>query len=191
MPVRVDVDDDLDVSAFLRGVHRSLAAAIDAGDLPFEELVARLGVERSLGCHPLVQVCFGMHDQLVPRELTAGPLRVRVEEGHGGGSQFDLTMLIGHADPSYAGHLEYATSVWHQAEAEGFVADFRAAVGQLADAPGARLEDVRGISDEGRALLDEINASGRDFPATSLDALFREVAAQAPGPSPSATPNTP
>ncbi|MGW1512366.1 non-ribosomal peptide synthetase [Streptomyces sp. NPDC002394] len=180
VPVRVDVDDDLDVAAFLRGVHRSLAAAIDAGDLPFEELVARLGVERSLGCHPLVQVCFGMHDQLVPRELTAGPLRVRVEEGHGGGSQFDLTMLIGHADPSYAGHLEYATSVWHQAEAEAFVADFRAAVGQLADAPEARLEDVRGISAEGRALLDEINASGQDFPATSLDALFREVAAQAP-----------
>ncbi|AJF67781.1 non-ribosomal peptide synthetase [Streptomyces vietnamensis] len=180
VPVRVDVDDDLDVAAFLRGVHRSLAAAIDAGDLPFEELVARLGVERSLGCHPLVQVCFGMHDQLVPRELTAGPLRVRIEEGHGGGSQFDLTMLIGHADPSYAGHLEYATSVWHQAEAEGFVADFRAAVGQLADAPDARLEDVRGISAEGRALLDEINASGRDFPVTSLDALFREVAARTP-----------
>ncbi|MGW2014023.1 non-ribosomal peptide synthetase [Streptomyces sp. NPDC001927] len=181
VPVRVDVDDDLDVADYLRGVHRSLGAAIDAGDLPFEELVARLGVERSLGCHPLVQVCFGMHDQLVPRELTAGPLRVRVEEGHGGGSQFDLTMLIGHADPSYAGHLEYATSVWRQAEAEAFVADFRAAVGQLADAPDARLEDVRGISVESRALLDEINESGRDFPVTSLDALFREVAAREPG----------
>ncbi|MEW2132085.1 amino acid adenylation domain-containing protein [Streptomyces sp. NPDC005435] len=180
VPVRIDVADDLDVAAFLRGVHRSLAAAIDAGDLPFEELVARLGVERSLGCHPLVQVCFGMHDQLVPRELTAGPLRVRIEEAHGGGSQFDLTMLIGHADPSYAGHLEYATSVWHQAEAEAFVVDFRAAVAQLADDPDARVEDVRGISDEGRALLEEINASGRDFPVSSLDALFREAAARTP-----------
>ncbi|MDF3300835.1 amino acid adenylation domain-containing protein [Streptomyces tropicalis] len=180
VPVRVDVEDDLDVAAYLRGVHRSLAASMDAGDLPFEELVARLGVERSLGCHPLVQVCFGMHDQLVPRELSAGPLRVRVEEGHGGGSQFDLTMLIGHADPSYAGHLEYATGVWRQTEAEAFVADFRTAVAQLAEDTGARLEDVRGISDEGRALLDEINASGRDFPVTSLDALFREVAARTP-----------
>ncbi|WP_252945793.1 hypothetical protein, partial [Streptomyces sp. CHB19.2] len=94
--------------------------------LPFEEIVARLGVERSLGCHPLVQVCFGMHDQLVPRELHAGPVRVQVEEGHGGGSQFDLTMLIGHADPSLAGHLEYATGVWHEAEAQVFVSDFLA-----------------------------------------------------------------
>lgn len=180
VPVRVDVNDDLDVAAYLRGVHRSLTAAIDAGDLPFEELVGRLGIERSLGCHPLVQVCFGMHDQLVPQELPAGPLRVRVEEGHGGGSQFDLTMLVGRADPSYAGYVEYATSVWHESEAEAFVADFRAAVAELADAPEARLEDVRGISEEGRALLDEINASGRDFPATSLDALLRDVASRTP-----------
>ncbi|MFC9296037.1 amino acid adenylation domain-containing protein [Streptomyces sp. NPDC057011] len=181
VPVRIDVDDDAPVGDYLRAVHHSLGAAIDAGDLPFEELVARLGTERSLGCHPLVQVCFGMHDQLVPRELTAGPLRVRVEEGHGGGSQFDLTMLIGHADPSLAGHVEYATSVWNETEAQSFVSDFRAAVEQLAAAPEARLEDIRCISHEGRALLDEINESGRDFPATSLDALFREVAARRPG----------
>ncbi|MFJ7153495.1 amino acid adenylation domain-containing protein [Streptomyces sp. NPDC101118] len=181
VPVLVDVDDDLDAAGYLRGVHRSLGAAIDHGDLPFEELVARLGVERSLGCHPLVQVCFGMHDQLVPAELTAGPVRVRVEEGHGGGSQFDLTMLIGHADPSLAGHVEYATGVWNEAEAQSFVSDFRTAVEQLTAAPEARLEDVRCISAEGRALLDEINESGRDFPATSLDALFRETARRRPG----------
>ncbi|MFC9854599.1 amino acid adenylation domain-containing protein [Streptomyces prasinus] len=176
VPVVIDVDDDADVADFLRRVHRSLGAAIDAGDLPFEEIVARLGVERSLGCHPLVQVCFGMHDQLVPRELNAGPVRVQVEEGHGGGSQFDLTMLIGHADPSLAGHLEYATGVWHEAEAQVFVSDFLATVKQISAAPEARLEDVRCISDEGHQLLDEINESGRDFPLTSLDALFRKAA---------------
>ncbi|MFD9409127.1 amino acid adenylation domain-containing protein [Streptomyces sp. NPDC059989] len=181
VPVRIDVDDDAPVGDYLRAVHHSLGTAIEAGDLPFEELVARLGTERSLGCHPLVQVCFGMHDQLVPRELTAGALRVRVEEGHGGGSQFDLTMLIGHADPSLAGHVEYATSVWNETEAQSFVSDFRAAVEELAASPEARLEDIRCISHEGRALLDEINESGRDFPATSLDALFREVAARRPG----------
>ncbi|GAA2300810.1 hypothetical protein GCM10010234_49540 [Streptomyces hawaiiensis] len=180
VPLLIDVDDDLDVAAFLRGVHRNLGAAIDAGDLPFEEIVARLGIERSLGCHPLVQVCFGMHDQLVPSELSAGPVRIQVEEGHGGGSQFDLTMLIGRAAPSFAGHLEYATSVWHEAEAQSFVSDFLATVERISAAPEARLEDVRCISAEGQQLLDEINETGRDFPRTSLDALFRETAARHP-----------
>ncbi|NBM14480.1 amino acid adenylation domain-containing protein [Streptomyces sp. GC420] len=180
VPVRIDVDDDASAADYLRRVHASLGQSIDAGDLPFEELVSRLGTERSLGCHPLVQVCFGMHDQLVPRTLSAGSLRLRVEEGHGGGSQFDLTMLIGHAEPSFAGHLEYATGVWTEGEARAFAADFRAAVEQLAADPGVPLEDVRGISAEGRARLDEINATRRDFPDTSLDALFRAAAARTP-----------
>ncbi|MFD9287311.1 amino acid adenylation domain-containing protein [Streptomyces sp. NPDC060030] len=180
VPVRVDVDDEATAAGYLRSVHTSLGRSIDAGDLPFEELVARLDVERSLGCHPLVQVCFGMHDQLVPQGLGAGSTRLRVEEGHGGGSQFDLTMLIGHADPSYSGHVEYATSVWTADETREFIADFRAAVEQLAADPAARLEDVRCVSATSRARLDAINASGDDFPESSLDALFREVAARTP-----------
>ncbi|MFS0695603.1 amino acid adenylation domain-containing protein [Streptomyces nitrosporeus] len=180
VPVRVDVDDEASASAYLRSVHASLGQSIDAGDLPFEELVSRLGTERSLGCHPLVQVCFGMHDQLVPPVVDAGPVRLRVEEGHGGGSQFDLTMLIGRAEPSFAGHVEYATGVWTEEETGAFVADFRAAVEQLATGPDVPLEEVRCVSEAGRARLDEINSDVQDLPATSLDALFRATAARTP-----------
>ncbi|MFF4658204.1 amino acid adenylation domain-containing protein [Streptomyces sp. NPDC001381] len=180
VPVRVDIDDEASPAAYLRSVHASLGRSIDAGDLPFEELVSRLGVERSLGCHPLVQVCFGMHDQLVPQTLDAGTARLRVEEGHGGGSQFDLTMLIGHSDPSYAGHVEYATAVWTEAETRAFVADFLAGVAELAGSDAARLEDVRCISDAGHARLAELNDTRREFPDTSLDALFRAAAARTP-----------
>ncbi|MEU1516130.1 amino acid adenylation domain-containing protein [Streptomyces sp. NPDC005811] len=180
VPVRVDLDDDASPAAYLRSVHTALGRAIDAGDLPFEELVARLGVERSLGCHPLVQVCFGMHDQLVPRTLDAGTARLRVEEGHGGGSQFDLTMLIGHSDPAYAGHVEYATAVWTETETRAFVADFLAGAEELATGDAARLEDVRGLSAEGHARLTALNATRTAFPDTSLDALFRAAAARTP-----------
>jgi amino acid adenylation domain-containing protein len=186
VPVRVDVDDDATVAGYLRSVHRSLTASIDAGDLPFEELVARLGVERGLGCHPLVQVCFGMHDQLVPQRIDAGGLRVRVEEAHGGGSQFDLTLLVRQSRPSLAGHLEYATGVWGPAEVEGFLADFRAAVGELARvgrlpaADDTPLEEVRCLSPARRAVLDRLNDTRRDFPATSIDALFREAVRRHP-----------
>jgi amino acid adenylation domain-containing protein len=180
VPVRVDIDDEASPADYLRSVHTSLAQSIDAGDLPFEELVSRLGTERSLGCHPLVQVCFGMHDQLVPRSLDAGTARLRVEEGHGGGSQFDLTLLIGHSAPAYAGHVEYATSVWTEAEARSFVADFLAGVAELATGAAARLEDVRCISAEGLARLAELNDTRSEFPETSLDALFRATAARTP-----------
>ncbi|MFH8882292.1 amino acid adenylation domain-containing protein [Streptomyces californicus] len=180
VPVRVDLDDEASPGAYLRSVHASLGRSIDAGDLPFEELVSRLGVERSLGCHPLVQVCFGMHDQLVPQNLDAGTTSLRVEEGHGGGSQFDLTLLIGRSDPAYAGHVEYATGTWTEDETRAFVADFLAGVEELATGDAARLEDVRCISADGRARLTELNGTRQEFPDTSLDALFRAAAARTP-----------
>jgi amino acid adenylation domain-containing protein len=182
LPVRVDVDDDLTAADYLRSVHRSLLVSLDAGQLPFEELVARLGIERSASGHPLVQVCFGTHDQLVPERITTDSVRVRVEEGHGGGSQFDLSVLLGRKEPSLSGYVEYSTAVWTAAEAAGFVASFGAAAEQLAAAASRAtlVEDVRCVPAGGRALLDRLNRTRRDFPASSLDELFRAAAGRRP-----------
>jgi amino acid adenylation domain-containing protein len=180
VPVRVDVDDDMTAANYLRSVQDSLLFSIDAGDLPFEELVSRLSVERSAGCHPLVQVSFGMHDKLVPSRICTDSARIRVEEGHGGGSQFDLSLMFERADPQLTGYAEYATSVWTPAEASAFAEDFRAAVTELITAtqPAAvvrPLHEVRCMSPGRRAELDAINETRSDFPATSLDELFREA----------------
>jgi amino acid adenylation domain-containing protein len=185
VPVRIDIDDGETAADYLRSVQRSLVSSIEAGDLPFAELVTRLGIERSPGSHPLVQVCFGMHDQLVPERITTDSVQVRVEEGHGGGSQFDLSVMISRSQPSFAGYAEYTTSVWSAAEAEGFVADFLAAAEQLAAAtsPAAArtlLQEVRCMPDHRRALLAGINQTSCDFPATSLDELFRQAARRWP-----------
>ncbi len=178
--VRLDVDEDASVRDFFGRVHDSLSGGIDNGALPFEEVVARLDAERMTNCHPLVQVSFGMHEKLVPRECAAGGLRVRIEESHGGGSQFDLTLLIRQSDPSFAGDLEFATAVWTHAEAGGFLADYRAAIERLAAEPDARVEDVRCIAGERRALLDRLNDTAQANPCTSVEKLFRAAVRASP-----------
>jgi amino acid adenylation domain-containing protein len=180
VPVRVEVDDDATGTAYLRAVHASLSASIDAGDLPFEELTRRIGTPRSPGSHPLVQVSFGMHDQLVPEHIDTAAARIRLEEGHGGGAQFDLSFLIGRSTPALAGHLEYATALLRTGEAEAFVADFTAAVTQLAASADGRLEEVRCIDPARRTILDQINATRTEFPEVSVDELFRQVVQRAP-----------
>jgi amino acid adenylation domain-containing protein len=180
VPVRIDVDDEVSAADFLRAVHRSLAVSLDAGQLPFEELVARLGVERPAGAHPLVQVSFGMHDQLVPDRIATDSVQVRVEEGHGGGSQFDLTVLFGRREPSLAGYVEYATAVWSAAEAAAFVAGLAAAAEELSAGAAGRLENVRCLPASGRAVLDRLNRTRTEFPESSLDELFRAAARSRP-----------
>jgi len=179
VPVRIDVDDDASPSDFLRSVQDSLAKSIGNGVLPFDELVTRLGVERGLGAHPLVQACFGMHDQLVPQHITTEGAELRVEEGHGGGAQFDLSLLFGRSEPTLGAQLEYATSLWDRADAEAFLADFTAAVRELSTADG-RLEDLRCLSDDRRGVLDALNATRRDFPEATAVQLFRAAAQRTP-----------
>jgi len=167
VPVRVVVDDDLTAAAFLRSVHESLSFSVDAGDLPFQELVSRLAVAHHAGRHPLVQVALGT-------------LR-------GGGDPrdpLDLALTFGRADPALGGHAESPSGLWSTTETAGFLADFRAATAELAAAadPAATgtLEDVRCVSPERRRVLDAINETGREFPASSLDELFRDAASRWP-----------
>ncbi|MFF5096981.1 MULTISPECIES: amino acid adenylation domain-containing protein [Actinosynnema] len=178
VPVLVEVDDDATTADHLRSVHRSLALSIAAGALPFDEAVARLGVQRSPSGHPLVQVSFGMHDQLVPQEITTPVAGLRVEEGHGGGAQFDLSLLIGRSAPALAGHLEYSSSLYSEHEVRGFADDFATAVAQLA--LDTRLEDARCLSPARLARLADAGGTPRAAHPWTVDGLFREVVRRAP-----------
>ncbi|KAB1933414.1 amino acid adenylation domain-containing protein, partial [Micromonospora sp. ALFpr18c] len=180
VPVRVDIDDDLSVTPYLRAVQGSLAKSIDAGALPFEEIVNLLGVERDLGAHPLVQASFGMHDELIPQRITAGDVTVRVEEGHGGGAQFDVSLLFGRSEPTLLGQLEYATSVWQRSEAAAFADDYQAAVAELTGDVTGVLTDVRCVSRKRLALLHELNRTREEFPRKGLGELFAEVVDRVP-----------
>jgi non-ribosomal peptide synthetase component F len=142
IPVRIDIDDDLAPQAFVRNVHDSLLWSLDAGDVPFEQIVARLGVERSGWSHPLVQVSFDIHDQ----------------GGNGGASQFDIAVQFRRSEPSLADYVEYAASLWSRGEAQSFVMDYVAAAEQLSEATALNgtdraLADVRCISAAGRIII--------------------------------------
>jgi hypothetical protein len=132
VPVRVDIDESLPAGTFLTRTQASLASSLDNCALPFAELVAVAGVSGTVDRHPLVQVALGVNSGLVPPRLSTERLDVRVEEGHGGGAQFDLELFIRQDDPSFSGDLEYATSVWREPEAASYCADLTTAVQGLA-----------------------------------------------------------
>lgn len=183
LPVRIDIDDGRTPGAFVRAVHESLAWSLNADGVPFPRILERLGVERSGPTHPLVRTSFGTQGPSVPETAGTGTARVRVEEVDGGGSRFDLSVRFGQDEPSYAGHAEYATSLWSEDEARSFVLGYVAAVEQLAEAVAddhVRLADVRCISPAGSKILARINETDGVFPASSLDELFRAEAVRRP-----------
>jgi amino acid adenylation domain-containing protein len=180
IPVRVDVDEDQTAGEFIAATQESLARSLDHSSVPFAEIVASAGLTGTVERHPLVQVGLGMHAGLIPERLRTTRLAVRVEEGHGGGAQFDLQLFIRQDSPSYAGDLEYATTVWQAAEATGFCADLTAAVAGLTAPPETPLESVGSLAPHRQALLDRVNDTARPYPVTSVDEEFRAQARRTP-----------
>ena len=173
MPVPVEIPEEITAEDFLQRTQASLAQSLDNSDIPFRDLVSSLGVGGVPDRHPMIQVAFGMHDGLIPERLTSATLEIRVEEGHGGGAQFDLELFIRRSSPSFAGDVEYASAVWGQAEAAAFCAGLLTAARELAFRTSEALENLRCIAPAQRAAMDRVNATERPYPQTSIDAMFR------------------
>ncbi|MFG1809496.1 amino acid adenylation domain-containing protein [Streptomyces sp. NPDC049040] len=184
LPVRVDVRPDVRVADYLARVHESLAASLDNDAVPFADILDALGVASSARQHPLVQIAFGVHHDVVPAAMASRFLGIEVEEGHGAGSQYDVELFVNRADPTLSGHLEYATDVWDARDATGFRTGWMEALSSLAADPDARLGSLRCIAPEGRSRLAALAGGGAGEAAGgagSLDDWFRAQVARTPG----------
>jgi amino acid adenylation domain-containing protein len=172
VPVLMIVDEDASVAEHVRAVQRSVTESLNHSDAPFNELVREIVGRGDLSRNPLIQIVFSMYDE-IGWDFQVGPLAVRIAECHAGGAPMDLTLAIQRAEPSFAGILEFATGVWSRREAEGFLADFLTITTEVLD-PNVRVEDVRGIAPVRRELQASLNLTAHDYPALSIDHVFRE-----------------
>ncbi|WP_103341498.1 amino acid adenylation domain-containing protein [Amycolatopsis sp. CA-126428] len=162
IPVRFDIDDDLTPEAFTHRVRESLAWSLDRDGFPLDEVVTRLGVERSGRRHPLVQVFVALPGTPAP---AAGP-------------RFDIAVRLEDTGGSFA---VCAADLWEEDEAQRFFLDFSAAAEHLAEAlvapgTGVTLADIRCISAWSRTILETVNDTDVVLPGSSVDQLFRDAA---------------
>jgi len=131
---------------FLARVRATALAAYDHQDLPFEELVAELTPERSLGHSPLFQVLLALHDApLAGREIRG--LRLSPAPIANDSAKLDLFLALGAEAKGLAGTLEYATDLFDRPTVERFVGHFETLLGAVAE-PGETGEpDARPIGE--------------------------------------------
>ncbi|SDI17267.1 amino acid adenylation domain-containing protein [Actinokineospora alba] len=146
VPVRCRTDDNLPVGAYLRATGAAVADAVADSDLPFEQVVAELGLTGDAGRNPLAQLGFAAHHELVPDSLTAQGKPWRVHEGHCHGSVFDALLYLQSWGPRPRLALEYATSVLAATDAGELAESLRAVLIDLARDPDAPLGTVTGLS---------------------------------------------
>lgn len=141
---RCVIPDEIEVGAFLRQMHTSVLAAFNYQDMPFDQIVDDLGIERDAAFPPIFQVKF-LYERDAHAIHTLDGLDVQQRQQDLVHSQYDLTLKVtaDRVDAFYNRDLFHAETIdgWldlYLELIEACLADASAPIHGLLDAPLAR-----------------------------------------------------
>ncbi len=183
--LRGDLSGNPSFQEFLRRVRGTALAAYEHEDLPFEQLIGALDLERDLSHNPLFQVMFALQNTLLEAQelpdLTLGVMDVENAT-----AKFDLWLSITEISGGLAGTLEYNTDLFDATTITRMLGHFKRLLETIIAAPWQRISDLPYIIEpEEQQLLVTWNATGKgvmdDCPAPQcLHEMVEKQAEQTP-----------
>jgi amino acid adenylation domain-containing protein len=173
MAVRV-TDAGRSFHARMASVRALLIDAFDHRDVPFDDVVAKLGVPRDRSRTPVFDVMFQVLGEAEPALPLAG-LAVRDVELTARSAMVDLSLSMRpNPDGSWTGEFEYATALFEPATITRLQERFIRLLAAVAGQPDADLADIDLRSDAERAAS-EPSADSRTDPRSVLDLFSANV----------------
>ncbi|MEO1349493.1 MAG: condensation domain-containing protein, partial [Cyanobacteria bacterium J06635_15] len=150
-------------------------------DLPFEQVVNALQLQRDLSYTPLFQVLFEFGN--VPMSaLELSELKLRPLKAESGAAKFDLSLSMRESGQELIGNLEYSTDLFDTDAIARILSHFQTLLESIVANPDQRLEDLRLLTDvEEQQLLVEWNDTQREYPSDNcLHGLFEAQVERTP-----------
>ncbi|MEL7371672.1 MAG: amino acid adenylation domain-containing protein, partial [Myxococcota bacterium] len=139
--LRSDVSGAPTFRALLGRVRKVALDAYAHQDLPFEELVEALPVERDLSANPIFQVLFTLRN--TPRDpVVLEGLRFEPLEAEAPTAKFDLTVFLEEADQGLDGCFEFATDLFDADTVQGWRDAFESLLTAAAANPDTPIDDL-------------------------------------------------
>ncbi|RKH40016.1 amino acid adenylation domain-containing protein [Corallococcus sicarius] len=182
LPLRIQASPDTSFRDLVGLVRDVSLGAFAHQDLPFEQLVNALHLERDPSRTPLFQVMFVLQNAASPTGQTLPGLSVEALDVETGMAKFDLTLIAQETPEGLAFLWEYNTALFEEATvarmAEHYTRLLEAAVAEF-ERPLSHLTLLS--TEERQRLLETWNDTRADSPReASLPALFEEQVARAP-----------
>ncbi|HEY7767649.1 amino acid adenylation domain-containing protein, partial [Longimicrobium sp.] len=182
LPLRVDLSGAPTAAGLLDRVRALALEAQRNQDIPFEQVVEREQPARSLAHTPLFQVMFAWQNapggslELLGLRLAASDAAPHVT------AKFDLLLSLWEEDGRIAGGLEYATSLFDRATVERWAGYLRRVLEEMVADDSRPVSQLELLGQAERAnLLALGEGAAPEFPRATVDALFAQAAAAAPG----------
>lgn len=161
-PVRCRPTDDRTVENYLRAVNNEYAAAVRDSEIPFEDIVSRLGAKGHRGSNPLVQFAFAAHDQVIASTLDLGDAEATVDEGHAQGAVFDAILYLRHWGEIPRLCIEYGTSVLDPLAVSDLAGALGAALVTFAQDPERKLTGIEFLAPRESDVLNQLATYDED-----------------------------
>ncbi|MEU0148041.1 amino acid adenylation domain-containing protein [Streptomyces sp. NPDC006288] len=183
--LRTDLGGEPSFAELLRRVRTDALAAFSHADLPFEQIVAELGLERDLSRNPLFQVSFQLLTMGEEPDYLPG-LDTEMISTPASGSALDVALdLLSLPDGRIAGRMQYATALFDADTAEAIGTAFVALLNAVMADPEALVSRTAGgltalPGRERRRLLAQGNGTGLKVPEVPWTELFERQVARTP-----------
>ncbi|WP_369356029.1 amino acid adenylation domain-containing protein [Streptomyces sp. cg2] len=179
--LRSDVRGELPFDAFLGEVRQTVLGAFAHQDVPFDQVVDALGVERDPSRTPVVQAMLLLQNAPAAAEEFAG-LRTETVALPRPAAIFDLTVDVTERAGALEVSVEYNTDLFDAATIERLAGQLRVLLDAVRTAPGTPLHDLPLLTaDERRTVLHDWNDTATPLPTTlGVHRQFAEQARRTP-----------
>ncbi|MEM9008075.1 MAG: amino acid adenylation domain-containing protein, partial [Cyanobacteria bacterium P01_F01_bin.86] len=162
--MRTDLGGSPSFRELLGRVRKVALDAYAHQDLPFEQVVNALQLQRDLSYTPLFQVLFEFGNvPMSALELT--DLKLRPLKAESGAAKFDLSLSMRESGQELIGNLEYSTDLFDTDAIARILSHFQTLLESIVANPDQRLEDLRLLTEvEEQQLLVEWNNTQVAYP---------------------------
>ena len=179
--LRTDLSGD---PTFRELLGREREVSLDAyahQDVPFEKLVEELNPPRDMARTPLFQVMLMLLNAPVGDTIELPGLKLRPVAIESRTSKMDLTVYLTDRPAGIDGFIEYNTDLYDRATLVRMIDHYNRVLETVTADPQVRLSELSLLSeDERRQVLLDWNATGAEFPATTLHGWIEERVRQSP-----------
>ncbi|MFO0723577.1 MAG: non-ribosomal peptide synthase/polyketide synthase [Myxococcota bacterium] len=178
LALRVDLSGDPSFAELVRRVRKSSLDAFAHQDIPFERLVAALGIPRDLSHNPLFQVMFTIQGSA--SEIRLPGVDIEIPAIPSTTSKFDLTLFLEPKADGLGAVFEYDTDLFDDDRIERMSQELSLLLDAVAADPERPLGELPILPDAEKAQIQAANATAQAFPQTTLSALFKAQVAKTP-----------
>jgi amino acid adenylation domain-containing protein len=180
LAMRTDLSGNPTFSELVARVRETSLAAFSNQEVPFEMIVEAIHPPRDTSHSPIFQIFFIL--QNTPARASQGndlrPKQVKIDKQS---AKFDLTLEIWHDLNGLFYEFEYNTDLFKPATIDRFTSHYQTLLETVCTNPQAHIAEISLLTAaERRQCLVEWNATDKEYPQQTIQALFESQAARTP-----------